>query len=114
MRAVGPSRRGGPGGLPVVDLPDPEAGPAEVRIRVHAAAVNPTDTQLRSGQRAERLKGVPPPHVLGMDAAGVLEQIGAGASTGLRVGERVMAIVLPRGPPGASAARAVGPAPSLF
>ena len=49
MRAVGLSRWGGPGVLQVVDLPDPEAGPAEVRIQVHAAAVNPTDTQLRSG-----------------------------------------------------------------
>ena len=113
MRAVGLSRWGGPGVLQVVDLPDPEAGPAEVRIQVHAAAVNPTDTQLRSGQRAERLKGVPPPHVPGMDAAGVLEQIGAGASTGLRVGERVMAIVLPRGPHGAYAERVVVPSSSV-
>src|SRR3974390_403434 len=113
MRAVGLSRWGGPGVLHVVDLPAPEAGPPEVRIRVHAAAVNPTDTQLRSGQRAERLKGVPPPHVPGMDAAGVLEQIGAGASTGLRVGERVMAIVLPRGPHGAYAERVVVPASSV-
>ena len=113
MRAVGLSRWGGPDVLHVVDLPDPGAGPADVTIRVHAAGVNPTDTQLRSGQRAERLKGVPPPHVPGMDAAGVLEQIGAGASTGLRVGERVMAIVLPRGPHGAYAERVVVPASSV-
>jgi NADPH:quinone reductase-like Zn-dependent oxidoreductase len=99
--------------LHVVALPDPEPGPGEVRIRVHAAAVNPTDTQLRSGQRAERLKNVPPPHVPGMDAAGVLELVGEGASTGLRVGERVMAIVLPLGPRGAYAERVVVPASSV-
>jgi NADPH:quinone reductase-like Zn-dependent oxidoreductase len=96
-----------------MELPDPEAGPSEVRIRVHAAAINPTDTQLRSGQRAERLKDVPPPHVPGMDAAGVLDQVGEGASTGLRVGERVMAIVLPRGSHGAYAERVVVPASSV-
>jgi NADPH:quinone reductase-like Zn-dependent oxidoreductase len=113
MRAAGISTWGGPEVLHVVDLPDPEAGPGEVRIRVRAAAINPTDTQLRSGQRAERLKDVPPPHVPGMDAAGVLEQVGEGASTGLRVGERVMAIVLPLGSHGAYAERVVVPASSV-
>ena len=113
MRAVAVSTWGGPEVLHVVDLPDPEAGPGEVRIRVHAAAVNPTDTQLRSGQRAERLKDVPPPHVPGMDAAGVLEQVGEGAPTDLRVGERVMAIVLPLAPRGAYAERVVVPASSV-
>jgi len=113
MRAVGVSTWGGPEVLHVVDLPDPEAGSGEVRIRVRAAAVNPTDTQLRSGQRAERLKDVPPPHVPGMDAAGVLEQVGEGASIGLRLGERVMAVVLPLGPHGAYAERVVVPASSV-
>ena len=113
MRAVGVSTWGGPEVLHVVDLPDPEAGSGEVRIRVRAAAVNPTDTQLRSGQRAERLKDVPPPHVPGMDAAGVLEQGGEGASIGLRLGERVMAVVLPLGPHGAYAERVVVPASSV-
>ncbi len=61
---------GRPGALRVVGLPSPEAGPGEVRIRVHAAAVNPTDTLLRDGSRAEALRDVPAPHVPGMDAAG--------------------------------------------
>ena len=113
MRAVGITRFGGPEVLHVVQLPDPEAGPGEVRIRVRAAAVNPTDTQLRSGARAERLKDVPPPHVPGMDVAGVLEQIGDGVVTDLRVGDRVMAIVLPLGPRGGYAERVVVPAESV-
>ena len=78
MKAVGVTEFGGPEVLHLVDLPDPEAGPGELRIRVHAAAVNPTDTGLRSGGRAELLKDIPPPYVPGMDAAGVLEQIGEG------------------------------------
>jgi len=95
MRAAGILHWGGPDVLDLVELPDPDPGPGEVRLRVHAAAVNPTDTQLRSGARADRLKAVPPPHVPGMDAAGVLEQVGDGVVTDLAVGERVMAIVLP-------------------
>src|SRR6202035_4766441 len=97
MRAAGMTQFGGPDVLHMMELPDPEAGRGEVRLHVYAAAVNPTDTQLRSGARAERLKDVPPPHVPGMDVAGVLERIGAGVKTDLRVGDRVMAIVLPLG-----------------
>jgi NADPH:quinone reductase-like Zn-dependent oxidoreductase len=54
---------GGPEVLQIVDLPDPEAGPGKVRVRVHGAAVNPTDTGLRSSARAEGLADVPPPVV---------------------------------------------------
>jgi NADPH:quinone reductase-like Zn-dependent oxidoreductase len=95
-----------------LDLPAPQAGPGEVRIRVHAAAVNPTDTVLRSGARATELTDGPP-YVPGMDAAGVLEQIGEGIATDLRIGERVMAIVVPRGAHGAYAERIVVPAESV-
>jgi NADPH2:quinone reductase len=104
---------GGPEVLHLVELPDPQAGPGELRLRVHAATVNPTDTVLRSGARAERLKDVEPPHVPGMDAAGVLEQIGHGVETDLEVGDRVMAIVVPLGRHGAYAERVVVPAASV-
>jgi NADPH2:quinone reductase len=113
MKAVGVTEFGGPEALHVVDLPEPEAGPGEMRIRVHAAAVNPTDTVLRSGARADTVKDLPPPYVPGMDAAGVLEQIGEGVSTGLRAGEHVLAIVVPRGSHGAYSERIVVPAESV-
>jgi NADPH:quinone reductase-like Zn-dependent oxidoreductase len=113
MRAAGVTEFGPPEALRVVELPDPEPGPGELRIRVHAAAVNPTDTVLRSGGRAERLRDVAPPHVPGMDAAGVLEAIGEGAVTDLAVGERVMAVVLPLGQRGAYAESVVVPADSV-
>lgn len=113
MRSVGIVEFGGPEVLRLVELPDPDAGPGELRIRVRASAVNPTDTVLRSGGRAERLKNVAPPHVPGMDAAGILEQIGEGVDTDLRVGERVMAIVVPIGQHGAYAERIVVPAASV-
>jgi NADPH2:quinone reductase len=113
MRAIGVTEFGGPEVLEVVYLPDPETGPGQLRIRVHAAAVNPTDTVLRDGARAEQLKDVPPPHVPGMDVAGVLEQIGQGVRTDLAVGDRVMAIVVPHGSHGAYSERVVVPAESV-
>lgn len=113
MRAIGITTFGGPEALQVVDLPDPAPGPGELVLRVHAATVNPTDTVLRSGARADRLKDVPPPHVPGMDAAGILEQIGEGVDTDLGMGDRVMAIVVPLGAHGAYAERVVVPAESV-
>lgn len=114
MKAVGVWEYGGPEALRVVELPDPAPGPGEVLIRVHAAAVNPTDTLLRAGAHAARLAGVAPPYRPGMDAAGVVERLGAGVPARLRVGQRVIALVLPTGPHGgAYAERIVVPAESV-
>ncbi len=113
MRAVGVTEFGGPDVLHIVELPDPQAGPGEVRIRVHAAAVNPTDTGLRAGARASQLKDIPPPYIPGMDAAGELDQIGPGVSTDLRIGDHVMAIVVPHGSHGGYAELVVVPAESV-
>lgn len=97
MRAVGVIEFGGPECLQVVELPEVHAGPGEVRIRVHAATVNPTDTYQRNGARADRLAGTPPPYVPGMDVAGVLDEIGPQTDTPLSVGDAVMAMVVPHG-----------------
>ncbi|MFB4273753.1 zinc-binding alcohol dehydrogenase family protein [Nonomuraea sp. MTCD27] len=98
MRAIGLYEFGGPDVLRVVDLPEPHAGPGEVRVRVRAAAVNPADTLLRSGVHARAFAGVPAPYVPGMDIAGVIDEIGPGAETELSPGEPVMAMVMPLGP----------------
>jgi NADPH:quinone reductase len=113
MRAVGVTEFGGPEVLHMVELPDPQAGPGELRIRVHAAVVNPTDTGLRAGARASQLKDIPPPYVPGMDAAGELDQIGPGVSTDVQIGDHVMAIVVPHGSHGAYAELLVVPAESV-
>jgi NADPH2:quinone reductase len=101
MRAVGLFTHGGPEVLQVVDLPEVHAGPGQVRIHVHAATVNPTDTLARNGTRAEQQKADPPPYVPGMDVAGVIDEVGSGVSDRLKVGDAVMAIVLPKGSHGA-------------
>jgi len=101
MRAIGLFTQGGPDVLQVVDLPEGHAGPGEVRIRVHAATVNPTDVAVRNGMRAQQQKADPPPYVPGMEVAGIVDEVGSGVSERLKVGDAVMAIVLPKGSHGA-------------
>ncbi len=113
MRAVGVVTYGGPEALEIVDLPERHAGAGEVRIAVRAAAVNPTDTYVRNGARREQQQVAPPPYVPGMDAAGVIDEIGEGTETDLAVGDAVMAIVLPDGAHGAYTASLVVPAASV-
>ena len=93
MRAIGVRELGGGAGLQVLDVPEPHAGPGEVRIRVHGATVNPTDTVFIAGS-ADR----PGPYVPGADAAGVVSEVGEGAR--FDVGDRVMAVVVYAGPHG--------------
>jgi NADPH2:quinone reductase len=113
MRAIGVNEYGGPEALEVVELPDPSPGPGEVLVRVHAATVNPTDTYVRSGARAEQQRKDPPPYVPGMDVAGVLAGVGEGVDTDLSVGDAVMGIVVPDGAHGAYAEQIVLPAESV-
>ena len=110
MNVVGVVEFGGPEAFQVIEVPDRHAGPGEVRIRIHAAAVNPTDTYTRNGARAEMLRKDPPPYVPGMDAAGIVDEIGPGTDTELQIGDRVMAIVVPHGSHGAYAEQIVLPA----
>jgi len=72
----------------------------------------------RNGSRAEQQKVDPPPYVPGMDAAGIVDEVGPGVTTGVQVGDAVMAMVVPKGSHGAYReqivlhARAVVPAPA--
>lgn len=113
MQVIGVDEFGGPEALKSFIVPEPHAGPGEVRIRVRAAAVNPTDTFTRNGARAEILKAFDPPYVPGMDAAGVLDEIGPDVKTTLRVGDSVVAIVVPQGGHGAYSEYIVVPALSV-
>lgn len=70
--------RGAP--LALVELPTPEPRPREVRVRVHAIGVNPVDWKMRTAgplRLAARLLGPPPPVVVGVDFAGVVEATGS-------------------------------------
>ena len=96
MRAAGVIEFGGPDALQVVDVPDEPLGPGQVRIRVAAATVNPTDTHARAGAYAGRDPVKQPPWVPGMDVAGVLDEVGEGVGH-VSPGDQVMAIVVPNG-----------------
>ncbi|RRO20416.1 NADP-dependent oxidoreductase [Saccharopolyspora rhizosphaerae] len=113
MRVLGFTEFGGPEVLGIHDVPERHAGPGEVRVRVRAAAVNPTDTAGRAGWFRERYRELEPPYVPGMDAAGVIDEIGEGTETDLQVGDDVMAIVIPEGSHGAYSESLVLPAASV-
>jgi len=83
--------------LAIFELPERHAGPGEIRLAVHAAAVNPTDTFTRNGSRHEMMKDLDPPYVPGMDVAGVVDEIGPDTHTDLSLGDRAMGIVVPKG-----------------
>src|SRR4051794_41898147 len=97
MRAAGVTEFGRPEALHLLEVPEEHAGAGEVRLRVTAATVNPTDTYLVLGAYADRDPVKQPPWVPGMDVAGVLDEIGEGVRTDLAVGEHVMGIVVPSG-----------------
>ena len=112
-KAIGVTEYGGPDKLQVLDLPGEDLEPGTVRIRVTAAAVNPTDTGLRAGQRSQSGHPEHEADVPGMDVAGVLTEIAADVTTDLVVGDHVMAIVVPSGQHGGYRADVVVPAESV-
>ena len=113
MRAMGLYNFGGPEVLQSIDIPERHAVAGEVRIRVQASTVNPTDTTLRKGARAELVRRDPPPYVPGMDVAGVIDEIGAGTQTILAVGDAVMAMVVNRASHGGYSESIVLPADAV-
>jgi len=70
--------------LRVQDVPAPEPGPGEVRVKVDCSGVNPTDWKSRSGATARPIDGFQIPH---HDGAGVIDAVGDGVDPG-RVGQR--------------------------
>ncbi|WP_083354647.1 SRPBCC family protein [Mesorhizobium sp. LCM 4577] len=83
-RAILVERYGGPDVLQLKEIALPPPAPGEVRIRHTAIGVNFIDVYCRTGFfDLMRLPGVP-----GMEAAGVIEAVGA-AISGLSVGDRV-------------------------
>ena len=91
MFAVQFDRFGPPDVLTVGSFRDPHPGPGEVRVRVEAAGVSPVDLALRAGLSPSSQK-LALPHIPGVDAAGVVDEVGAGV-TGAAVGDEVFGAV---------------------
>ena len=96
MRALAVLDFGGPEALQLVDVPSQPMGPGQVRLRVQAATVNPTDTNYRAGNYTRYYPGEPRPWVPGMEAAGEVVEVGEGVEH-LTVGDLAMALVVPHG-----------------
>jgi NADPH:quinone reductase-like Zn-dependent oxidoreductase len=106
MRALCYDRFGPPEVLHVADVAEPVPQPGEVKVRVHAASLNPLDWKIRAGH----LRWVPvfrrPPRIAGCDFAGEIVGVGGGAISHF-VGERVFGSLLPFGRDGTLAEYAV-------
>lgn len=104
MRAAWYEKQGPPGASLVVgEMPDPEAGPGEVRIRVAASGVNPGDVKKRQDTFGV---GMPYPRVVPhSDGAGTVDQVGDGVDSRW-LGKRVWCF-------GAQSYRAFGTAAEL-
>jgi NADPH2:quinone reductase len=71
--------------LEIGELPDPVAGPGEVRVRLACSGINPSDVKARVGIRGELQFPRVVPH---SDGAGVIDAVGTGVDPA-RIGERV-------------------------
>jgi NADPH2:quinone reductase len=67
-----------------VELPQPQIGPQDLLVRIEAVSVNPVDTKLRAPKPQVESQ----PRILGFDAAGVVEAVGAEV-TGFQPGDEV-------------------------
>ncbi|AYF76937.1 NADP-dependent oxidoreductase [Nocardia yunnanensis] len=94
-RAVQLDSFGGPEVLAVREVPVPEAGPGQVRVRVRAAGLNPMDWFMTSDAETAGRFGLTLPAGFGSDYAGVVDQVGEGVTDFAR-GDRVFGSALSR------------------
>ena len=87
-RAVIYEMFGGPEVLELREVPEPHAGPGELRVRVTAAGLNPMDWLLSSMPEVAKGFGYSVPSGFGYDFAGVVDEVGGGVE-GFAVGDRV-------------------------
>ncbi len=93
MRAVVATEYGGPEAMTLVELPDPVAGPGEVRLRVAATTLQALDWHLLRGEplpvRASEGLRAPKRTIHGVDLAGTVLEVGEGVGE-LAVGDEVV------------------------
>ncbi|TXK36264.1 NADP-dependent oxidoreductase [Nonomuraea sp. C10] len=94
MRAAAFAEFGGPEVLRVMELPAPQAGPGQVRVRVRTAGVQPFDAAVRAGWTPPGVTGGLP-RIPGNEFAGVVDQVGEGV-TGVTAGAEVLGFSLLR------------------
>jgi len=91
MKALIYKDYGGPEVMELTDIPDPQTGQRDVKVRVHAAGLNPVDHKIRTGMLRRALK-FNMPIVAGFDVSGVVTEVGLRARH-FEEGDRVFAYV---------------------
>jgi NADPH:quinone reductase-like Zn-dependent oxidoreductase len=94
-RAVQLESFGGLEALNLREVPAPQAGPGQIRVRVTAAGLNPMDWFMTSDAGTAARFGLSLPSGFGTDYAGVVDQAGDGV-TGFAAGDRVFGGALSR------------------
>ena len=94
-RAVIYETFGGPDVLELREVPEPHAGPGEVRVRVAAIGLNPMDWGIASRPEAAARFGITLPSGFGSDFAGLVDEVGDGVKA-FGVGDRVYGGALAR------------------
>ena len=94
-RAVQLESFGGPEVLNLREVPAPQAGPGQIRVRVTAAGLNPMDWFMTSDAETATRFGLSLPSGFGTDYAGVVDQVGDGV-TEFAAGDRVFGGALSR------------------
>jgi NADPH:quinone reductase len=108
MRAVQVLMPTGPADVRVVDVPEPEPGPADVLVEVESVGISFPDLLLSKGEYQLKPE---PPFTLGVDVAGTVVTVGAAAGRpDLAPGDRVAGVV----PHGGAAERCLLPASAVF
>lgn len=82
---VVPQAGGGLDSVKLADIPVPSPGPGELRLRVEAVSINPVDWKVAVDNKPEWTF----PHVLGLDATGIVDAVGPGVE-GWSVGDRAV------------------------
>src|SRR6201990_1411568 len=86
---------GGPEVLEILEVPAPQAGPGQVRVRVTAAGLNPMDWFMTADADTAVRFGLSLPARVGSGSSGVADQVGDGL-TGFAPGDRVFGGALSR------------------
>jgi NADPH2:quinone reductase len=85
VKAVRIHQFGGPEVLKLEEVPDPQPGPGQVVVKIHAAGVNPVDAYIRTGTYASKPNL---PYTPGTDASGVITAVGSDVER-VKAGDRV-------------------------
>ena len=91
MKAIVLNEYGDSSHLKLTEIPEPEPGAGEIKVKVAAASINPIDWKLRSGDY-RALMPIQFPFIPGVDVSGHVVKLGSGVAH-FKVGDQVLGFV---------------------